>query len=217
MAIYKNSPPIVTNGLMFQLDAGSRLSYTSGSTTWIDLSNNGNNGTLTNGPTFGSANQGSILFDGTNDYVTGSLSQNPTTYTVNAWVNLVTNNTVGAAIFSSNGTGQTGVNFIFLQMGGGIKPFNFNNAGIQVSASLNTWNMVTGVQTATQQQLYVNSLLIDTKTASGSLGTNYIIGRRYDANYLNANIGVVQVYNRVLSRQEINQNYNALKSRYNVI
>ena len=38
-------------------------------TTWTDISGNGNNGTLTNGPTYSSANGGTIVFDGTNDKV----------------------------------------------------------------------------------------------------------------------------------------------------
>jgi hypothetical protein len=45
------------------------MSYPGAGTTWTDLSKNRNNGTLTNGPTFNSANGGSIVFDGTNDYV----------------------------------------------------------------------------------------------------------------------------------------------------
>ena len=64
---YINTPPVVTNGLILHLDAGNRLSYTSGSTVWNDLSGNNNSGSLTNGPTFNSANQGSIVFDGSND------------------------------------------------------------------------------------------------------------------------------------------------------
>ena len=39
-------------------------------TNFIDLSGNGNNGTLTNGPTFNSANGGSIVFDGSNQFST---------------------------------------------------------------------------------------------------------------------------------------------------
>ncbi len=60
---------IVTNGLVLYLDASNTKSYVSGSTTWSDVSRSGNNGTLINGPTFNSANGGSIVFDGTNDYV----------------------------------------------------------------------------------------------------------------------------------------------------
>jgi hypothetical protein len=66
---FVHSPKIVTNGLVLALDAGNTKSYTSGSTTWFDKSGNANNGTLTNGPTFSSANGGSIVFDGTNDYL----------------------------------------------------------------------------------------------------------------------------------------------------
>jgi hypothetical protein len=61
---------IVTNGLILALDAADRNSYVSGSATWIDVSGNGLNGTLNNGPTFSSARGGSINFNGTNQHVT---------------------------------------------------------------------------------------------------------------------------------------------------
>jgi hypothetical protein len=89
------TPPIVTNGLVLHLDAGSRQSYVSGSTTWIDLSGNGNNGTLTGStapvtpPIFNSNNQGTIVFNGVSSYVDCGTS-NSTTFpgdlTVNCWV-----------------------------------------------------------------------------------------------------------------------------------
>ena len=60
-------PSIVTNGLVLCLDAGNQLSYPGTGTTWNDLSRNGNNGTLTNGPVFNSG--GSMVFDGVNDYI----------------------------------------------------------------------------------------------------------------------------------------------------
>lgn len=60
---------IVTDGLVLCLDAADRNSYPGSGTTWSDLSGNTNTGTLTNGPTFSSANGGNIVFDGTNDYV----------------------------------------------------------------------------------------------------------------------------------------------------
>ena len=59
---------IITDGLVLCLDAADRNSYVSGSSTWRDVAGS-NNGTLTNGPTFSSSNGGSIVFDGSNDYV----------------------------------------------------------------------------------------------------------------------------------------------------
>jgi hypothetical protein len=44
------------------------ISYPGSGTAWNDLTPNKNNGTLINGPTFDSANNGSIVFDGINDY-----------------------------------------------------------------------------------------------------------------------------------------------------
>ena len=64
-----HGPTVVTNGLVLALDAADRNSYPGSGTAWTDISGRGNTGTLTNGPTYSSANGGSIVFDGTNDYV----------------------------------------------------------------------------------------------------------------------------------------------------
>ena len=73
--MFAHSPKIVTDGLVLALDAGNTKSYVSGSTTWFDKSGFSNNGTLTNGPTYSSANLGSIILDGVNDYI--SLPPDP--------------------------------------------------------------------------------------------------------------------------------------------
>ena len=81
-----SSVSIPTNGLQLYLDAGNASSYPGSGTSWTDLSSNGRNGTLTNGPTYSSADGGSIVFDGSNDYVqcTGSLVVTAATFV--AWI-----------------------------------------------------------------------------------------------------------------------------------
>jgi uncharacterized delta-60 repeat protein len=67
------------------LDAANTKSYVSGSTTWNDISRGGNNGTLTNGPTFNSANGGSIVFDGVDDYIQIENTINLPNWSYNFW------------------------------------------------------------------------------------------------------------------------------------
>ena len=59
-------PSIITDGLVFAVDAANPSSYPGSGTIWKDQTVNQNNGTLTNGPTFDSGNGGSIVFDGSN-------------------------------------------------------------------------------------------------------------------------------------------------------
>jgi hypothetical protein len=81
-------PNIVKDGLKLYTDAGSPNSfYNKTGTIWKDISGNGNNGTLINGPTFDSNNGGSIVFDGTNDYVNvGNLGTFYPQGTINFWI-----------------------------------------------------------------------------------------------------------------------------------
>ena len=91
MSIF-SSPSMVSEGLVLCLDAANRDSYPGTGTVWTDLSGNGNNGTLTNGPTFSSGNGGGIVFDGTNDYMnTGNIDLSGTNViSVDFWCNILT-------------------------------------------------------------------------------------------------------------------------------
>ena len=64
-----HSPKIVTDNLVFFLDAGNTKSYPGTGTAWTDMSGSGNTTTLS-GATYNSDNSGNILFDGSNDYAT---------------------------------------------------------------------------------------------------------------------------------------------------
>ena len=67
-------PKIVENGLVLYLDAGNPKSYPGTGSTWYDRTQNGNNGTLVNGPTFNSGNGGNLVFDGVDDNVQTPLN-----------------------------------------------------------------------------------------------------------------------------------------------
>lgn len=67
--INANISPIVTNGLVLYTDAGFLPSYPKSGTEWRDISGNGNNTTLVNGPIWNSSAGGKIMLDGANQYI----------------------------------------------------------------------------------------------------------------------------------------------------
>ena len=79
-----HSPSIVTDGLALCLDGANVKSYPGSGTTWKDLSGKGNDGTLTNGPTFSSDDGGSILVDGSNDFI--SIPFAGGVYCIDFWI-----------------------------------------------------------------------------------------------------------------------------------
>ena len=222
------SPTTVTSGLVLCLDAGNAKSYPGSGTTWTDLSGNGNHGTLVNGPTFNSANGGSIVFDGANDVVDVANSANlnftdKTSFT--SWVKL------SAYVVSGVGRIHGREGYIFEVAAGSITgaggvpqgnigiytiPMAWKNTGYHLD--LNTWYQVTVVFGGTFWQVYVNSVLVWTSGSttiniSGKIG----IGSTYNATEgTNGLISSVSIYNRALSAAEIYQNFNALRGRYGV-
>ena len=64
------NPRIVTENLVFCVDAANIRSYPKTGTTWTDLKG-GNNGTLTNmdATNFSADNGGVFIFDGASDYI----------------------------------------------------------------------------------------------------------------------------------------------------
>ena len=63
-----HSPTIITDGLVFSLDAANSRSYSGSGLTAFGLIG-GINGTLVNGVGFTTSNRGSFIFDGTNDQI----------------------------------------------------------------------------------------------------------------------------------------------------
>jgi len=89
--IINSSQQIVTNGLSLNYDVPQLRSYPTTGTSITDLSGNSNTGTLVNGVAFNSSNGGSLVFDGTNDYLNCGAVSNITfertnTFSFSFWV-----------------------------------------------------------------------------------------------------------------------------------
>ena len=224
MGFYRG-PNIVKDGLVLHLDAANTKSYQSGSTTWFDKSGYGNNGTLTNGPTFSSVNGGSIVFDGTNDYVTvppsTSLTIEGEGLTLGAWVNYnLTQEDWRGIIYkaSANSSGfqlfidsSERIAFGIITTTGFARP----NSGVYLSP--NTWHYIVGTYDGTNMKIYEDTVLRNTLAKTGTIvnaNTNLNIGRSFPTEEMPGNIAQAQVYNRALSAEEILQNYTATKSRF---
>jgi hypothetical protein len=207
------SPLVVTDGLVMYLDAGNTKSYPGSGTTWTDISRNGNNGTLTNGPTFNSANGGSIVFDGADDYVNCGSGMSATgKITVSTWVKFNTVSIFQHIVDSSSNTWH-------LAMLGNI-PYFWNGSTYHqtgTALSTNTWYMVTGVQ-GTTLDVYVNGILSNSLESNINITTNNVWLGLWQppggGRALSGNIATTQIYSRALSQTEILQNYNATKTRF---
>jgi hypothetical protein len=227
MAIAYN-PKIVTSGLTFYLDAGNPRSYPGSGTTWNDVSGSQLIATLVNGPTYSSANLGSIVFDNVNDVITVPYSSRllSNNGTLMFWARPLSDGTSGAARFALMGNdtiGAGGYNIaintdrLFLRINGGLL------SGVQDMANYyNKWSLYTfSWNSSNQGSIYINTTLditgplgatvSMTTTNTLYIGNTNVLNRTFDGN-----ISLVQYYNRQLSFAEIQQNFNAMRGRYNV-
>jgi hypothetical protein len=226
------TPPIVTQGLVLHLDAGSRQSYVSGSTTWSDLSGNSNNGTLTSGPTYNNTNQGNLNFAG-GSYVAGSTTNLPSgnsSFTKSVWINSQYKGTfdnhpniISWGINSANQknglslqTDQAGTTSQILHW------FFANDYTCSIRDITNTWANITVTYSSPTLIFYLNGItqLIQPVTGTPNVTATVAEIGKFGASaayYYSGSIGSISIYNRALSAQEIAQNYNALKNRFGLI
>jgi hypothetical protein len=218
-----NPSSIVSNGLKLNLDASNPGSYAGAGTTWYDLSGNNNHATLNNSPTYDAAS-GSIVTNGTNQYISvPQISTSITNVTMQAWV-YVNLNTKGP--FIKNGTAGGGYaigigNAAYDQVGSNVNMLVYGSPGwINTGVSYGTagWKLVTmtmdGSSTA---RAYINGTLIGTYTTTpnasftGALNFGANIG---DQNvYYNGKFAAAYFYDRALSLAEIQQNYDAFATK----
>jgi len=218
---------IVQQGLLLNLDAGNPYSYAGAGTTWYDVSGNNYTGSLTNGPVYNIANNGVIVFDGSNDYVdittaTVAVSGNGAR-SIFVWMKTTATNNQGF-VATGNPAGSQAFNLV--KYSGnyvGIMGYNNDyypssgNSGISIVDG--NWHYIGATFDGTNIRTYVDGKLDNT---SGTFtftttGQNNYIGRSNhtgNENFLNGSIGLTQIYNRALSITEVLQNYNATKGRF---
>jgi len=221
---FDNGPKIVTNGLVLAFDAADRNSYPGSGTTWTDLTGNNNSGSLVNGPTFNSANGGSIVFDGTNDIVnTSYISSNAFTWSVWFKTNVVSSGYKNIISIPTP-------NYILLLMDISTPNLGFwtsdGLSGQSLSTptiAVNTWYNAVFVREGNSitngYKTYVNSVSYGSaNTGTWSASSTISLGGRTDdgTQFMNGNISQVSIYNRALTASEVQQNYNATKSRFNL-
>ena len=219
-------PAVVTNGLVLNLDAGFTPSYPTTGTTWYDVSSGGNNGALTNGPTFSSADSGSIVFDGTNDYcsfnIDSSLITNAGEMTFNVWYKYTTS-TQDTSLLEIGGGYNTWAlywDFVAQTLLTFTVTGSYNN---RVQSTTNTrtgaWFNSCGTYSSASTRIYTNGVLEGTIANQTLLSQTGVKEGRIAAdagtvNYMGGNVAIVQIYNRALTAAEITQNYNATKGRF---
>jgi hypothetical protein len=220
----RTGPNIVRNGLIFELDAADKNSYPDAGTLWRNLASSTNNGTLTNGPVYTSANNGAIIFDGLDDQVLISPTISvPSNYTIQAWYwkssltsfdpILVDSNSADGFWIETNPSTRLSV---YANVG------SLNIIGNQI-LSLNKWYniclTITNSGSAYTINMYINGVLDKTYTGAGSTTTSFTadsIGGDGVGDVMNGKIACNLAYSRALTQSEILQNYNATKGRFNL-
>jgi hypothetical protein len=205
------------------LDAGNASSYPGSGTAWTDLSGNSRNGTLTNGPTYTSADGGSIVFDGTNDFVQCSGSITATAATFVTWIRRNGTQSDYDGIIYSRGATATGIQFfgttnrIAYTWNNAVNTYTWNSGltlpdltwcmiAVSVTSSSATAYLCqsSGITSATNTVSHTSTTLNDIKIGQDDLGGRFFTG----------NIATAMIYDRALSAAEITQNFNALRGRY---
>jgi hypothetical protein len=214
---------IVSDGLVFNMDAANRASYPRTGTTATDTVNNVN-GTLTNDVSFNNNNKGVFDFDGTDDFITFGSNSNLDVDYISCFFWNYRNSAVPNGIYLSRWGLSNNWNIIIressnnlrfqLQSSGGSF---FNNTDITLSNG--SWNYYGFTFDGVVANVYQNGSLISSTSFTGTLktGTPQLeFGDRAGGNDppFNGQLGPVHIYNRALSANEVLHNYNALKGRF---
>jgi hypothetical protein len=222
---YNYQPPVITDGLVLNLDAGTALSYDGSGINWYDTSGSGYILGARNSPTFVNAGLASYFtLNGSNqDFYLASYGPAYTQITINLWVwrNGVQNGFAGLVISRGNASGffytnQAGSPLTYMWLGDS-NTYNYSSG---LDTANQTWSMATLTLTSTNVKWYINGILQHTRVnghTSSTFSNLYIgsdgglVGR-----YYNGRIAMVQLYNRALTDTEILQNFNATRGRYGV-
>ena len=231
---YNPEENIITDGLVLNIDPSKNSSYPGTGNTIYDLSGFGNTGTLINSPSFSSLNGGQINMPGSSKYIDFGQNFNFTSenFSISQWIYLDSFDTInnagqGPIPFFKGDFQQMGYYSQILSDGGmvlftnqdGARQFSVTSAGILTTSA---WYNLSCVRNGSSIRIYVNGIdktstvgtHINPNSSNQSFKINY-----YKGDYLiNGQMRISQflIYNRPLSATEIQQNFNAMRERYNI-
>lgn len=212
------NPKVVTDNLVLYLDAGNIKSYPGSGTTWFDLTTNKNDGVMTNGPVYSTLGGGSISFDGVDDYIVGSMVNFPSVldFTSVCWFRTNVSNKE-QHFFNLKGGGMQ----FYVSTSNKLQTSNWGALVGATTIQTNRWYMacLTRLASTGDSVAYLNGAVDATAVlpayaaSTQYIGGNYVGGGNY---FLNGYLAVGMFYTRVLSQDEIVQNFNALRGRFGV-
>jgi len=219
----KGGPMIITDGLVLALDAADINSYPGTGTIWKDLSGNGNDFTFINTPIYNSTyftlNGADNGFEILNfpQVFSGSV-------TFEGWFYF---NNDGRDVLFGNYNGSPIMNFE-RYTNNQLRLYWNNGPDGRSSINIleeNKWQHIVMVRNKENLTFdyYVNSMLKDSVSVTTApdyttVASHFRLGKDYrvDSTSLNGNIASVKFYNKALTSEEVSQNYNAQKSRFNL-
>lgn len=232
-----HSPVVITNGLVFCLDAANTKSYPGTGTTWIDLCSSGTNATLVGSPALSS---GSFTMNGSTTYVdTGyKFLRNYDNGTISIWAKADNTAVIGHFYYEgsggdgfgteiechmTSGNPANGIGIWFPTSGGGIWSSGTSMPNNTWFNAVLTYSYTSGNTSATIAA-YFNGNLNSSTTVTPNrsfTGGNSLLGRpegygSTPARSFSGSISKFYFYNRVLSAKEILQNFNAVRGRYGI-
>lgn len=246
MAGFTGAPPIVTDGLIFAVDAANYESYTSGSTTWNNIIDTNTSASVLNGTQYVPDYAGGFTFDGTDDYMNVNSAQDIFNQT---WSNGLTIQTVisvpedmriasdgmGLLVRSSGGADTNSFNWS-LQTKGSTDHADYRKLRFWIASYQPLFSNTRLTDTKpyictltydrtvspTAVKIYINGELDNstTVTATPTTATRNIFigggGTAFGGWEFDGTIYSVICYDKALSSTEVLQNYNSLKSRFNL-
>lgn len=209
-----HSPKIVTDGLVMYVDAANPKSYPGDGSTWYDLTNNNYDLSLGSSVSLTTYNGSRVLHfpEDANGYGrNSSINLTNSNYTVISFVRKLSNANNGRTITAYSNNWLLGHHDTTY---GDYYASGWVSQGV---GSVDTeWRMFTGTGDISNDQysLFINDQNIIRDNNGGSQGPNgWNLNNQY-SQYSDCEIANLICYNRVLTDEEILQNYNTIKSRF---
>jgi len=209
----------VRDGLVLELDAANRASYSGTGNTWYDLSGNNYHATLTNGPTFsGLGNTSNLVLDGTNDFIISDVNKTVIGASLTITFLFSTSSSSGGLLEISDSQGS-GIPWIYLKRESSSQIYWYldGNYRLLVSLASNENALMSITYSNNLWSMYKNGVLQGTSaTGVGSYGGNNLrLGVGYHGNTA-TKWNLFTINNRALSAYEIKQNFDYYRTRYNI-